>query len=115
MKIIMVVPAIGQPVDHSRIAVKGKDHRPVTGEQRVEILVLQPMRVLRLRLQSHEVDHVHNADPNVRNVVSQECHGRESFERGNITCAGHHNIGVVRIVTRPLPNTGPDRAMANGG
>ena len=98
MKIVMVVPAIGQPVDHSRIAVEGKDHWLVAREQRVEIPVLQPMRVLGLRLQGHEVDHVHNADTNVRNVVSQERHGRESFERGDIACAGHDHVGIVRIV-----------------
>src|ERR1017187_1762811 len=73
------------------------------------------MRVLRLRLQSHQVDHVHDADPNVRNVVSQEGHGCESFERRYITCAGHDHVGIAVIVTRPLPNAHPDGAMANGG
>src|SRR5438046_10695584 len=46
MKIVMVVPAIGQPVNHSRIAVEGKDDRLVAREQRVEILGLQTSRVL---------------------------------------------------------------------
>src|SRR5260370_24386431 len=50
MKIVMVVPRIGQPVNDSRIAMDGKDHRLVACEQRVEILLLQPMRVLRLWL-----------------------------------------------------------------
>ena len=95
--------------------MEGKDHRLVAREQRVEIPVLQSVRVLGLRLQSHEVDHVHDADPNVRNVVSQQGHGCESFERRNITRAGHDHIGIVRIVARPLPDAGADRAVANGG
>ena len=46
MKIVMVVPPIGQPVNHPRIAVEGKDHRLVEREHRIEILILQSVRML---------------------------------------------------------------------
>ena len=115
MKIVMVVPPIGQPVDDSRIAVERKDHWLVAREHCIEILVLQPMRMLARRLQGHEVDDIHDSDADVRNVVSQERYGCESFEGGNIAGAGHDHVGVARIVARPLPDAGADCAVANGG
>src|SRR6266699_2266277 len=72
MKIVVVVPAVGQPVNNSRITVEGEDHWFVAREQRVEIPVLQSVRMLRLWLQSHEVDHVHKTNTDVGNVFSQE-------------------------------------------
>ena len=42
----VVGPPVGQPVDQPRIAVVGEDHRPVGGEERVELGVGQPVRVL---------------------------------------------------------------------
>ena len=46
--------------------MNGEDHRPVGREQLVEILVLQAMGMLRLRLQYHQIDHVDDArDPDI--------------------------------------------------
>ena len=55
-------PAVGQAVDQPRVAVVGEDHRPVGGEQRVELAVGQPVRVLGVGLQPHQVDDVDDAD-----------------------------------------------------
>src|SRR5580692_8746991 len=58
MDIVVVVPVVGQLVDDRRIAVIGENHRLVGGEQLVEILIFQTVRVFRLRLQHHQVDDV---------------------------------------------------------
>jgi hypothetical protein len=45
-------------VDERRVAVVGEDDRPVGGEQGVELGVGEPVGVLGVRLEAHQVDHV---------------------------------------------------------
>jgi hypothetical protein len=59
----MVGAPVGQAVDQPGVAVEGEEHRSVGGEQRVELAVGQSMRMLGLRLQAHQVDHVDHPDP----------------------------------------------------
>ena len=54
--------AIGETVDQPGIAVEGEDDRLVLGEERIEILVAQPVRMLARRLQRHQIDDVDHAD-----------------------------------------------------
>ena len=54
--------SVHQLVDRPRVAVEGEDHRPVCREDRVEIAVAEPVRMLAVVLQSHQVDHVHHAN-----------------------------------------------------
>ena len=44
--VLVVGAAVGQPVDQPRVAVVGEDDRLVLGEERVEVVVVKPMRVL---------------------------------------------------------------------
>jgi hypothetical protein len=50
MDVVVVGAAVGQPVDQRRVGMEGEDDRLVLGEERIEIHVAQPMRVLGLRL-----------------------------------------------------------------
>jgi hypothetical protein len=58
VQVAVVRASIRQPVDEPRIPVVGEDDRPVGREQRVELAVRKPVRVLALGLQAHEVDDV---------------------------------------------------------
>ena len=49
VEVVVVGAPVGQPVDQPRVAVVGEDHRLVAGEQRVEVGVGQPVRVLARR------------------------------------------------------------------
>ncbi len=55
---------VGEPVDQPRVPVVGEDDRPVGGEEGVELAVGEPVRVLALRLEPHQVDDVH--DPHLQ-------------------------------------------------
>jgi hypothetical protein len=66
-----------------RIAVEGEDHRLVGGEQFVEILVFQAVRMLGLRLQHHQIDHVDDADADVGDVA-----------RSSVTAASVSSVGT---------------------
>ena len=48
MNIVVIVPPVGQLVDHRGIAMEGEDHRLVRREQLVEILIFQTMGMLGL-------------------------------------------------------------------
>ena len=62
---VVVAAPVGEPVDQPRVAVEGEDHRPVLGEEGVELAVGQPVRVLVVGQQPHEVDDVDDADAQV--------------------------------------------------
>ena len=68
----VVGPPVGQAVDQPGIAVLGENHRFVLGEQRVEILVGEAVRMLLVRLQRHEIDDVHHPDFQVREMVPEQ-------------------------------------------
>ena len=112
--IAVIAPTVGQLVDHRGIAVKGEDHRLVGREQLVKVPIFQTVRMLGLRLQHHQVDHVDDTDADVRNVLAQEGHGGERLEGRHIAGAGHDHIGVTRIVAGPLPDARAGGAVANG-
>ena len=61
-KLSWFVALVDQAMDQAGIAVIGEDHRLVHGEQGVEIVLGQAVRMLRFRLQRHQVDHIDNAD-----------------------------------------------------
>ena len=48
VQVVVVGPPVGQAVDQPRVAVVGEDDRLVRGEERVELLVGQAVRVLGL-------------------------------------------------------------------
>ncbi len=67
-------------------------------------------------LDGHQVNHVDYADFNVGEMLTEQIHGGESFERWNISGAGHHHVGLRPLIIRsPLPNTDSARAMLDGG
>ena len=70
MNVVVIVAAIREFVDQSRIAVIRKDHGLVGSKDCVEILVLQAVRMFFVGLQRHQVDDVYNANANVGNVLS---------------------------------------------
>jgi len=96
--------------------MEGEDDRLVPGEELVEVRVAQPMRVLGLRLQLHEVDDVDHADFQLRQMAAHNRDGGERFERGHVAAAGHDHVGCnALVVARPLPDADALGAVLDGG
>ena len=75
------------------------------GEQPVEVVVRQTVRMLFARLQRHQIDHVDDAYAHVGHVFPQQLHRRQRFECGHVAGARHHHVGLdARVVARPLPD-----------
>ena len=91
--IVVIVAAIGEAVDQSGIAVEGKDHRLFGGEEGVEIVVNQAVRVFGSGLESHEVDDIDDADAKIGLMLAKKRDGSQDLEGGDIAAAGHHDIG----------------------
>ena len=101
----MIGAAIGQTVDQPGIAVEGKDDRLVPGEEDVEVLVGDAVRVLALRLQRHQIHDIDDADLQFREVLAQDLHRRQRLQRRHVTAAGHDHIGIAAfVVAGPLPD-----------
>src|SRR6185437_4232791 len=114
MDVVVILPPVGKPMDNPRVPMEGEYHGLVASEELVEIPVLKSVWMLRLRLQRHEIDHVDDADANIRHVLAQQCHRSECLERRHIAGARHDHIGVARIIARPRPDTYPRSAMTSG-
>ena len=92
----------------------GKDNRLVRGEHGVELAVGQPMRMFARGLEGHKIDHIDDADSDVREMPAQQIHGRKGLECWDISGTGHHDIGLASPVGRgPLPDPDSVRAMHN--
>ena len=75
----MVRPAICQAVDEPGIPVVGEDDRPVWGEQRVELRVGQAVRMLRVRLEAHQIHDIHDSDREVREMPAEKVDRSEYY------------------------------------
>ena len=65
VQVVVVRAAVRQTMDEPRVPVVREDDRPVDREQRVELGIGEPVRMLGLVLEAHEVDDVNEADAQV--------------------------------------------------
>ena len=95
--------------------MEGKDDRLVLGEERIEICIAQPVRVLGLRLQLHEVDDVDHPDFQVGQMLAQNGNRGERFQRGHVAGASHHHVRLgVLVIAGPLPDADAFCAVRDG-
>ena len=108
----VVRPAVGEPVDQPRVAVVGEDDRPVRREQRVELRVGQAVRVLRRRLEAHQVDDVDEADLQLGQVLADQVDRGQRLEGRDVAGAGDDDVGLAALVVAgPVPDPDPARAV----
>ena len=94
-----------------RIAVIGKDDRPIGCEQVVKFGIGDPVRMLVLGLQRHQVDDVHDTDLQVGQVFAQQGDRRERLQRWNvageaITTSGSLPSGSLEAQSQiPMPTS----------
>ena len=110
---MVIAAAIGEPVDQPRIAVVGEDGRLVAGEHSVKLAVRQAMRVLRVRLQAHQVDDVDHPHSQVGQFTPQDIGGSQCLQRRNVAGAGQHHVGLAGRGARPLPDPQSAGAMVD--
>ncbi len=72
VEVRVVRAAVRQPVDQPRIAVVGEHDRLRVGEERVELGVRESVRMLVVRLEAHQVDHVDDAHLQLGKVLAQD-------------------------------------------
>jgi len=109
---VVVGAAVGQAVDQPGIAVESEDDMFVFGEQGVEVIITEPMRVFGTGLELHEVHDVDNPDLQIGQVFLEDGHGGKDFKRGRIPAAGHDDIGPgLLVVAGPLPDADAFGAM----
>jgi len=63
---VLVVAGVRQLVDELRVAVEGEDDGLILREDEVVVLVRETVRVVGMRLELHEVNHVHDAHAHLR-------------------------------------------------
>ena len=77
MNVVLARPAVSEAMDQTRIAVEVEDHRLVRGEKRFEVAVGETVRMLGIRHQFVQVDHVHEPDFDVGQMVTEQGDSRQ--------------------------------------
>ena len=54
------------------------------------------VRMLGLRQQPHQVDHVDHPDLQVRQVLAHQVHGGQRLQRRDVAAAGQHDVRLAR-------------------
>ena len=115
MNVVVISPPVGQPVDQVGIAVIGEDDRLVRGEDLVEGLMLEAVRMLLRVLQGQKIDHIDRADLQIGNCFMQQHDGCERLHGRDIARASHHDVGGDGIVLVACPVPYADAGLAVGG
>ena len=109
----MIGAPVGEPVDQPGVAVVGEDHRPVGGEQRVELARRTGRADARLsgcsRIRSTTLT---TRTLQLRQVLAQQRRRRQRLERRHVAGAGQHDVGLAAlVVARPVPDADAARAV----
>jgi hypothetical protein len=70
MDVVVPISAVSQTMDQPRIAVEGEDDRLISGEQGIEIVIRQTVRVLARRLQFHQVYDIDDSNFQIGRVLA---------------------------------------------
>ena len=104
VEIRVIGSPVCQPVDQPGIAVEREHYRLVGGEKKVERVVAEPVWMLALRLQRHEIDDIDEADAKCRKSLPQNCRGGKRLQRWHVTGTSDNNIRLSAFPgTRPFP------------
>src|SRR6185369_988703 len=71
VQVVMIVSPVSETMNQPRITMKRKNDWLIRREERIERLVRQSMWMRALRLQRHQIDDVHHANPQLRQSLSQ--------------------------------------------
>ena len=87
----------------------------IVGEQRLELLSTEAVRMVCLLDQLEEVDDVNEADFEIWQMLSKKSSCGQGLFRDDIATRCHYDVWLCTLVVRgPLPNTDAFGAMAYG-
>ena len=116
VEVVVVRAPVRELVDQRRITVVREDHRPIRGEDRVELFIRESVRMLARRLEAQQIDDVDDAHVHIGEFGSQDGHRREHFQRRYVARAREHHVGIVTWVPRsPVPDADPTVTVLDRG
>jgi hypothetical protein len=105
VNVALMRPMVGEAMDQPWIGVEIEDDRPVRGEEGLELEVCQPVRMLGVRDQLEQIHHVHEADLDVGEVLTEQGSGRQRLHRRAVAATRHDDFGFRTLVAaRPGPD-----------
>src|SRR5258705_9275799 len=92
-----------------------ENDRLIRGKQRVELFVGKTVRVLALRLKSHQIHSVDDANLQIGKALAQDVDSGKGLERRNVSGTGHYDIGFSSLIRAgPVPDTNSLCTMVAG-
>src|ERR1051325_9106605 len=92
--------------------MESEDDWLVCGEQRVELVIREAVRMLTGRLQLHQIHDVNDTHLEVRSILTEEVDGSQSLKCRHVTATNHDDVRIAAtIVAGPLPDTQPCSAV----
>ena len=103
---LLAFALVRQTVHEPWVGVEVEDDGPVVGEDCVVLGGCQAVRVIAIRHQLEQVDHIHESDLQFRQVFPQKCSGSQRLLSHDITARCHDEIRLdTCVVGSPLPDT----------
>ena len=110
--VVVVVELVGELVDQPRVAVEVEDHRLVEREQAVEVAVRRAVRMLAGALHPEEIDHIDEAQLEVRQALAQDRRRRQRLLGRDVAAGCHDHVGLgALVVAGPSPDADALGAM----
>lgn len=92
-----------------------EDNRLVVCEKSFELFVAEAVGVIFLLDELEEIDHVHETDFDLGEMLAEKGGGGEGFLGYDVAAGGHDYVGLfVEIIGSPAPDSGAFCAMCDG-
>src|SRR6478752_1248245 len=112
---VVVGATVSQAMDQPRVRMKREDDGLVASEEIDEVRIGQSVRMLARRLQPHQVYDIYDTNTQFGQMLAQDRHRGERFERRYVAATGHDDVRLdVPIVAGPLPDADALRAVLDG-
>src|SRR5260370_17398757 len=98
-----------QLMDHTGIAGESEDYRRLVGEDAAELLFVESMRMVVVRLQGEQIDDVHHAHAQVGRFLAQQPGGRHHLLSGDVSGRPQDYVRLSNFISPPAPTTSPLR------
>src|SRR5690242_18858670 len=96
----MIGAAVCEAVNQPRIAMVGKDDWFIRCEYRVKFTIRESVGMFSWGLDRHQIDHIDDADFDIREMPPQQVRCRQSFQGWDVSGAGHDGVRLTALVSR---------------
>src|SRR5215469_7878166 len=116
MDVVVIRPSVCQPMNELRVAMEVEHHRLIYRKQGIEVAIRESVRMFAVGLQLEQIDHIDEANLQIRKLWPQKRNRSQSLLSRNIAGRGDDHVRFAGfVVAGPIPDPDSLRAVGDGG